>query len=89
MIKKNDETSFFRWHAIVIEGNCVESILKAFKEVATIKGKPVMILAKTFKGAGRSLNEVHILNVILMKILLYYCVLHELHKYHYIITPPL
>lgn len=42
----------YGWHAVVIEGNCVESILKAFKEAATIKGKPVMILAKTFKGAG-------------------------------------
>ena len=61
----------FRWHAIVIEGNCVESILKAFKEVATIKGKPVMILAKTYKGAGRSTTspyyEVHVvLNGILI-----------------------
>jgi len=42
----------YGWYAIVIEGNSVEHIIKAFNEAATIKGRPVMILAKTFKGAG-------------------------------------
>jgi len=42
----------YGWYAIVIEGNSVEHIIKAFDEAATIKGRPVMILAKTFKGAG-------------------------------------
>lgn len=42
----------YGWYAIIIEGNSVEHIIKAFNEAATIKGRPVMILAKTFKGAG-------------------------------------
>jgi len=42
----------YGWYAIVIEGNSVEHIVKAFDEAASIKGRPVMILAKTYKGAG-------------------------------------
>ena len=42
----------YGWYSIVIEGNSVEHIVKAFDEAASIKGRPVMILAKTYKGAG-------------------------------------
>jgi len=42
----------YGWYSIVIEGNSIEHIVKAFDEAATIKGRPVMILAKTYKGAG-------------------------------------
>jgi len=44
--------SSYGWYAIVLEGNSVEHIIKAFDEAARIKGKPTMILAKTYKGAG-------------------------------------
>ena len=40
----------FGFHAIVVDGHDVEEIAKAFKEAADTKGKPTMILAKTFKG---------------------------------------
>ena len=46
----------YGWYAIIIEGNSVEHIIKAFNEAAGIKGRPVMILAKTFKGRFVSYN---------------------------------
>jgi len=42
----------YGWYAIALEGNSIEHIIKAFDEAARIKGKPTMIIAKTFKGAG-------------------------------------
>jgi transketolase len=42
----------YGWNAIVIEGNCVEAICKAFHAAEHTKGKPTMILAKTRKGEG-------------------------------------
>jgi len=40
----------FGFHAIVVDGHDVEELLKAFAEAAATKGKPTMILAKTYKG---------------------------------------
>merc|ERR1712038_1237405 len=40
----------FGFHAIVVDGHDVEELVKAFDEAAATKGKPTMILAKTFKG---------------------------------------
>jgi len=37
-------------YAIVVDGHDVEELLKAFAEAAATKGKPTMILAKTYKG---------------------------------------
>lgn len=42
----------YGWNAMVIEGNSVESICKAFHMAEHTKGKPTMILAKTRKGEG-------------------------------------
>jgi len=42
----------YGWNAIVVEGNCVESICKAFHNAEHTKGKPTIILAKTRKGEG-------------------------------------
>jgi len=42
----------YGWHAITIEGNNVEEILKAFHEAEHVKGKPTILLAKTRKGEG-------------------------------------
>ena len=41
-----------RWNTIVVDGNDVEEICKAMYDAEQAKGKPTMILAKTFKGKG-------------------------------------
>ena len=40
----------FGFHAIVVDGHDINEIIKAFDEAAATKGKPTMILAKTYKG---------------------------------------
>lgn len=47
----------FGWHAIVIDGHDLTAILKAFDEAASIKGKPTVLLARTYKGKGISFIE--------------------------------
>ncbi len=44
----------FGWHAIVINGHDLNAILDALAEARETKGRPTMILAKTFKGFGIS-----------------------------------
>ncbi|HZS12435.1 MAG TPA: transketolase [Nitrospirales bacterium] len=44
----------FDWHAIVVDGHDIPALLAAFDEAAFTKGKPTVILAKTFKGQGIS-----------------------------------
>ena len=40
----------FGFHAIVVDGHDVAELAKAFDEAEATKGKPTMILAKTYKG---------------------------------------
>merc|ERR1739844_410627 len=40
----------FGFHAMVVDGHDVEALLKAFDEAEATKGKPTMILCKTYKG---------------------------------------
>ncbi len=42
----------FGWHAIVVDGHDIAALLAAFDEAARTKGKPTVLLAKTFKGHG-------------------------------------
>ena len=51
--------SGFGWHAIVVDGHDLSALLNAFQEAATTKGKPTVLLAKTFKGRGISFMENH------------------------------
>ncbi|HMU53380.1 MAG TPA: transketolase [Nitrospira sp.] len=51
--------SGFGWHAMVIDGHDLKAILSAFSEAAETKGRPTVILAKTFKGRGVSFIEDH------------------------------
>jgi transketolase len=44
----------FGWHAIVIDGHDAEAINNAYSEALEVKGKPVVIVAKTIKGKGAS-----------------------------------
>jgi transketolase len=45
----------FGWHAIVIDGHDVQTILEALEQARATKGKPTVILARTVKGQGISL----------------------------------
>ena len=49
--------SAFGWHAIVVDGHDLEAILDALEEARATKGRPTMILARTFKGKGASIFE--------------------------------
>ena len=42
----------FSWNTIVLDGHDVEAICKAMYDAEICKGKPTVILAKTFKGKG-------------------------------------
>lgn len=45
----------FGWEAIVIDnGHDIEQVLKAFEQGLNVKGKPVCLIAKTYKGGGLS-----------------------------------
>ena len=43
--------SRFGWHAIVVDGHDIGALVAAFGEAARTKGRPTVLLAKTFKGA--------------------------------------
>ena len=43
---------FFRWNTIVLDGSDISAICKAFYDAEVTKGKPTMVLAQTYKGAG-------------------------------------
>jgi transketolase len=47
----------FGWHTIQIDGHDFGAILDALAEARATKGRPTMILAKTFKGRGVSFAE--------------------------------
>lgn len=47
----------FGWHAIVIDGHDLGQIDSAYKEALKVKDKPVVIVARTKKGAGVSFTE--------------------------------
>ncbi len=47
----------FGWHAIIVDGHDIPALLDAFDEAARTKGKPTVVLARTFKGRGISFVE--------------------------------
>ncbi len=47
----------FGCYTIIVNGHSIEQLLNAFEKAKKNKGKPTMILAKTFKGKGVSLLE--------------------------------
>lgn len=52
----------FGWHAIVVDGHDVAALVAAYAEAAATKGKPTVVLAKTFKGKdlpGENQNGFH------------------------------
>ena len=42
----------FGWEAVVVDGHNFDEVLPAFRKAAEVKGKPVMIVARTIKGKG-------------------------------------
>lgn len=42
----------FGFHALVVDGHCIETLSKAFHDAKSMQGKPTAILAQTFKGKG-------------------------------------
>src|SRR5678815_4536967 len=49
----------FGWQALVVDGHDLSALLAAFNTAAGTKGKPTVLLAKTFKGRGISFMENH------------------------------
>ena len=47
----------FGWETIAIDGHSFEEIRAAYERAASIKEKPVMVIAKTIKGKGVSMVE--------------------------------
>ena len=47
----------FGWQALVVDGHDLSALLAAFDTAAGTKGKPTVLLAKTFKGKGISFME--------------------------------
>mgnify|MGYP001324330411 FL=1 len=47
----------FGWHAIVVDGHDIGALVAAFEEAARTKGRPTVLLAKTFKGRAISFVE--------------------------------
>jgi transketolase len=47
----------FGWNVLKIDGHSINEIIKATEEAKNTKGKPTMIIAKTFKGKGVSFME--------------------------------
>lgn len=53
----DDKFRAFGFHVYVIDGNNMAEIVSTLDQAKTIKGKPVMIIAKTILGKGVSLFE--------------------------------
>jgi transketolase len=47
----------FGWHVFEIDGHDIPSLIRAFDEAETVKGKPSVIIANTVKGKGISFAE--------------------------------
>lgn len=52
-----DRISAFGWKTILINGHSFVEINKAYQESQGVKGRPVMVIAKTIKGKGISFLE--------------------------------
>src|SRR3989338_589621 len=49
--------SSFDWQTFVVDGHSLSKIISTYKKALKVKGKPVMIIAKTLKGKGVSFLE--------------------------------
>ncbi|MEW6585976.1 MAG: 1-deoxy-D-xylulose-5-phosphate synthase N-terminal domain-containing protein, partial [Nitrospirota bacterium] len=49
--------SSFGWETILTDGHSVPDILRSYQKAVNVKGRPVMVIAKTVKGKGVSFLE--------------------------------
>ena len=47
-----DKWRTFNWHVVEVDGHNIEQLSAAFKEAASVKGRPTLVHAKTVKGKG-------------------------------------
>lgn len=52
-----DKWAAFNWNVIEVDGHDVAAVEKAFKQAASFKGKPTVLIAHTVKGKGVSFME--------------------------------
>ncbi len=52
-----DKFRAFNWEVIEVDGHNIKELMKAFDEAEKVKGKPVVIIARTIKGKGVSYME--------------------------------
>lgn len=52
-----DKWRSFGWHTIEVDGHDFNQLIGAFEQAKTIKGQPIVILARTIKGKGISFME--------------------------------
>jgi len=52
-----DKWRSFRWNVIECDGNNIPDFLRAMREARSVRGKPSVIIAKTFMGKGVSFME--------------------------------
>lgn len=47
----------FGWHTLTVDGHSLEDISETYRQAVSMKGRPVMIIARTIKGKGVSFVE--------------------------------
>jgi transketolase len=52
-----DKWRSFRWNVIDCDGNNIPGFLRAMQEARSFRGKPTVVIAKTFMGRGVSFME--------------------------------
>lgn len=52
-----DKWKAFNWHVLECNGNDIEEFLMTVKQAQSLKGKPTLIIAKTFMGNGVSFMQ--------------------------------
>jgi transketolase len=52
-----DKWKAFNWHVVECDGNNIEEFLNSVHQAQLLKGKPTVIIAKTFMGRGVSFME--------------------------------
>lgn len=52
-----DKWASFGWHVLECDGNDIQQFLATVKQAQALKGKPIVIIAKTFMGKGVSFME--------------------------------
>ncbi|MCX5993195.1 MAG: transketolase, partial [Chloroflexi bacterium] len=52
-----DKWRSFKWEVLQVDGHDIEQVIDALQKAGQVKGKPVVIVARTVKGRGVSFME--------------------------------